>query len=245
MPVFFIQARDVLDGLIIIRGNLFQHLAKSLRTKPGEPLTFNDEEGTRYLTSVQEITKEVLTAQVKRTETQSTPPPLPLILGQAILKGDKMSWVIQKATELGVDVIVPLQTERVIAKAQPSHKKNLENRWIRIALEAAQQSERWKPPIIAPIASFQEFINAYSETPTKLMLAERTQGLRLAEQPLPTTRDHSIVVAIGPEGGWAPEELAAADTANFSFTSLGEHILRAETASLATLAILQSRLQQL
>ena len=242
MPVFFIKATDVKDGLVVVRGELFQHLVKSLRTRPGESLIFNDEQGTRHRTSVQEITREFLVARVEFTETHSTSPPYPLIIGQAILKGDKMNWVIQKATELGVGTIVPLQTERVISKSSHPHNTNLERRWSRIALEAAQQNERWAPPRIESIASFPRFIETYSAIPTKFILAERAEGLRLSQQTLPSTPDSPIVMAIGPEGGWTPEELRAAEAAKFSFTTLGSHILRAETASLAGLAILQTRL---
>ena len=243
MPVFFIQTTDIVDGIVSIHGDLFRHLAKSLRIKPGESLIFNDEQGTRYVTSVREITKGSLKAGIEHIETNPTLFSYPLVLGQAILKGDKMSWIIQKATELGVGTIVPLQTERVVSKFHHAHNTHLETRWSRIALEAAQQSERWIPPRIAPITTFSQFIKDYSTIQTKLILAERSHGLRLAQQPLPTAFQEAIVIAIGPEGGWSSEELAIAKMANFSFTTLGAQILRAETASLATLAILQSSLQ--
>ncbi|MGD9850016.1 MAG: 16S rRNA (uracil(1498)-N(3))-methyltransferase [Nitrospirales bacterium] len=243
MPVFFIQATDLVDGMILVRGELFHHLVKSLRTRPTESLIFNDEAETRYYTSVQEITKDVLHAKIERTETDQHPSRPSIILGQAILKGDKMSWVIQKATELGVHTIVPLQTERVIAKIH--HTQSMEKRWDRIGLEAAQQSERWTPPTIQPVCPFSQFLTRYGKLPDKLILAERSDGFRISQLPLPTNANSQIVVAVGPEGGWSSEELTAADAARFSFATLGQHILRAETASLATLAILQSRLQEL
>lgn len=245
MPVFFIQNTDIVDGTVSIHGDLFRHLAKSLRIRSGETLVFNDEQGTRYVTSVREITRGSLQAVIERIETHPTPFSYPLVLGQAILKRDKMSWIIQKATELGVGTIVPLQTERVASQFHHAHNTHLEKRWSRIALEAAQQSERWIPPRIAPIATFPQFIKDYSAIQTKLILAERSDGLRLAQLPLPTAFHGLIVIAIGPEGGWSSEELIAAEMANFSFTTLGAQILRAETASLAALAILQSRLQML
>ena len=242
MPVFFIPSTQVVDNTILIQGDLYQHLVKSLRTRPGESLTFNDERGIRYVTTVKKVTRDELLAGVEGTETNPLPRPYSIVLGQAILKGDKMSWVIQKATELGVGTIIPLLTERVILK---SHTTNLEKRWSRIALEAAQQSERWAPPSIEAMASFSQFLETFAATPIKLILAERTIGHSLLELPLPTNPDAPIIVAIGPEGGWTSEELALAGKANFSYASLGARVLRSETASLATLAILSSRMQML
>lgn len=245
MPAFFIQATNLVDGQVLVRGELFHHLVKSLRTRLTEPLIFNDEFGTRYYTSVQEITKDTLHARIDRIETNPNPSRPSIILGQAILKGDKMSWVIQKATELGVDTIIPLDTERVMAKIRPTQTTAMATRWGRIGLEAAQQSERWTPPTIQPVCPFAQFLTRCEDLPQKLILAERSKGLRISQQILPTNANSRIVVAIGPEGGWSSDELTAAEAAGFTGITLGQHILRAETASLATLAILQARLQEL
>ena len=245
MPVFFIQSTDLVEGKFHIREELFAHLAKSLRTKPGEHLTFNDEYGTRYYTTVLEITKDVLVAHVDRSETNQRLSRPSIILGQAVLKGDKMSWAIQKATELGVDRIFPLHTDRVITKIRHNQASAMATRWGRIGLESAQQSERWTLPDIQSVCSFDEFLVRFADFPYKLILAERSTGVRISQQALPSDSEGQIVVAVGPEGGWSAEELSAAEAARFSFTTLGRHILRAETASLAALAIIQSRLQAL
>lgn len=245
MPVFFIQTTDLVEGKLHIRGELFAHLAKSLRTRPGETLTFNDDLGTRYYTTVQEITKDGLLAHVDHFETNQILSRPSIILGQAVLKGDKMGWAIQKATELGVDTIIPLHTDRVIAKVRHTQAPAMRTRWGRIGLEAAQQSERWTLPDIQSVCSFDEFLVRFADFPNKLILAERSTGLRMSQQALPSDSGSQIVVAVGPEGGWSAEELSAAEAARFSCTTLGQRILRAETASLAALAILQSRLQEL
>lgn len=245
MPVFFIQSTDLVDGIIHIRGDLFTHLSKSLRTRPGESLIFNDEFGIRYHTSVQEITKQALLATVNRSETIQTPSRTSIILGQAVLKGDKMAWAIQKTTELGVDTIIPLHTDRTVGKVRPTQNSAVQTRWHRIGLEAAQQSERWTLPHIQPVCSFDEFLSRCKELPYKLILAERSTGLRISQQELPDVAGHQIVVAVGPEGGWSDEELSKAEAARFSPTTLGYRMLRAETAGVAALAILQSRLQEM
>jgi 16S rRNA (uracil1498-N3)-methyltransferase len=117
-------------------------------------------------------------------------------------------------------------------------------RWDRIALEAAQQSERWNVPTILPVQKFQEFLQREKEGIT-IMLAERQKNVSLSKIPLPSEIQGGITVVIGPEGGWTQEELQSAQSRSFSFAKLGEGILRAETASLASLAILQARLNYL
>ena len=242
MPVFFIQPNNVGDGVVTITDPLLSHIAKSLRTKPGESLIFNQDQGPRYHTIVDQVTKHTLHATVQQVE---PPPPVnrpPLILAQALLKGEKMGWIIQKATELGITTIIPLITERVIIKLSGKQGETHQTRWKRIALEAAQQSERWNVPNILPLQSFQKFLND-SQTRQHLFLVERDEGRSLLTIPVSTDKSgEPITVIIGPEGGWSEREIEAARSQEYLFASFGKEILRAETASLAALAILQARL---
>jgi len=165
----------------------------------------------------------------------------PLILAQALLKGEKMGWVIQKATELGVSAILPLTTDRVILKLSEKQETTHQARWSRIALEAAQQSERWALPTIFPLQTFQHFLETHQHS-QQILMAERSDSPSLLTIPCSSEQSGlAVTVMIGPEGGWAPKELEAAQTHNILFASFGKEILRAETASLAALAILQAR----
>lgn len=155
-----------------------------------------------------------------------------------------MGWVLQKATELGMQYFVPLITERVIPRLSPRNAESFQKRWDRIALEASQQSERWNVPTIFPLQTFNEFLDREDERIT-IMLVERQERVSLSKIPLPAEIQGGITVLIGPEGGWTQEELQGAQSRNFSFATLGQGILRAETASLASLAILQARLNYL
>ena len=153
-----------------------------------------------------------------------------------------MSWVIQKATELGVTTIVPLITSRVILKLSGTQRETHHARWNRIALEAAQQSERWTLPTILPIQTFQQFLKAPRQKKV-IFMAERENTHSLLTFPYSLENSKAgLTIMIGPEGGWSPEEVEAAQSHKFTFASLGKEILRAETASLAALAILQARL---
>ena len=241
MPVFFIHSQDVADGMVTITDPLLTHISKSLRAKPGDSLLFNDNQGYRYHTTVDEITKQTLQATIQQVEDPPLSTRPPLILAQALLKGEKMGWVIQKATEIGVSAIIPLITDRVILKLSGKQGETHQARWKRIALEAAQQSERWTLPTIFPLQSFRQFIESNQEN-LPIFMAERAEGISLLTIPCSTEKPGSgVTVIIGPEGGWSAEELETAQSHNWAFASFGKEILRAETASLAALAILQAR----
>ncbi|WNM62989.1 16S rRNA (uracil(1498)-N(3))-methyltransferase [Candidatus Nitrospira neomarina] len=244
MPVFFIHSTQVDDERITISDPLFSHLSKSLRMRPGDQLILNDERNCRYHTTILQITKQAIYSTVLSIQESPLSSTTPITLAQAILKGEKMAWVIQKATELGVHALVPLITERVIPRVSPSHATNYQERWDRIALEAAQQSERWSVPKILPIQTFQDFLRQKNKG-IQIMLAERQEKASLSTIALPSDDPNGISVFIGPEGGWTKEEREIAKNLNVVFATLGQGILRAETASLASLVILQARLKYL
>jgi 16S rRNA (uracil1498-N3)-methyltransferase len=245
MPVFFIHSTQVEDERITITDPLFSHLSKSLRIRQGDHLILNDERGRRYHTTIVQITKILIHSKILGIQ-ESSPSSTPrFILGQALLKGEKMGWVIQKATELGIDAIAPLITKRVIPQVCADNAATYQERWERIALEAAQQSERWTLPTIYPPQLFREFLERDKEG-INIFLVERQKRVSLLNIPLPSGIQSRIAIIIGPEGGWTKEELQIAQQArNCTFATLGHGILRAETASLASLAILQARLHYL
>jgi 16S rRNA (uracil1498-N3)-methyltransferase len=173
-------------------------------------------------------------------------PALPVTLVLAVYKFDRMEWVLEKATELGVAAVAPViarRTEKHLAEAAESRVE----RWRRIVHEAAQQSRRSDVPLIYDPAPLAVRVRAASES-TRIVLAEqeRTTTLRhaldeavaAAEEEMPT-----LEIAIGPEGGWAPEEEALFDANGWRAASLGPRILRAETAAIAALAVVASCLE--
>jgi 16S rRNA (uracil1498-N3)-methyltransferase len=173
-------------------------------------------------------------------------PALPLTLVVAVYKFDRMEWMIEKATELGVAALAPVIARRTEKHLALAAEKRAE-RWRRIAHEASQQSRRSDVPIIFDPAPLAARVRAASEA-TRIVLAEqeRTTTLRhaldeavaAAEADMPT-----LEIAIGPEGGWAPEEEALFDANGWRAASLGPRILRAETAAIAALAVVASYLE--
>lgn len=240
MPVFFIQTKDVIGKTIHVQNPLFSHLVKSLRVRVGERILLNDEQGHRYHTTIEDIHPTLLIARIDRIEMQSqSPQRCSITLGQSVLKGEKMGWVIQKATELGAATIVPLLTDHTIPRLSPESGMKHHTRWERIALEAAQQSERWSLPEIAAPQTLEDFLaSSTSGNTMDIVLTERGDGEPVSRLLLARELPTSIRLLVGPEGGWSEKEKDTFQARGWLPASLGSNILRAETASLAALAIL-------
>jgi 16S rRNA (uracil1498-N3)-methyltransferase len=243
MSTFFVTPDAITPPTIRMTGDLLHHLRDSLRLHPGDSLTLNDGCGTRYRVEVTHITSQAIDSRIIDQQTQPARRTSPIVLGQAFIKGDKMDWVIQKATELGVAIIVPIHSTHSVIKPNPERLEHQRSRWERIARDAAQQSERWTIPTIAKPVDLSQICRQYASAPLKGILAERSTGSSLATMPLPPQdHQHPIVLLVGPEGGWAPDEQRLAQEQRFLPLTLGPRILRAETAAIAALSILQSRL---
>ena len=242
MPTFFVTPDAITPPTIRISGDLLHHLRDSLRLHPGDSLLLNDGCGIRYRVEVTHVTSQAIDSRIIDQHTELAHRTSPIVLGQALIKGDKMDWVIQKATELGVDTIVPIHSTHSVIKLRPERLEHQRSRWERIARDAAQQSERWTIPTIADPVDFTEICRRYASAPLKGMLVERSTGPSLATIPLPQSHQHPMVLLVGPEGGWAPDEQRLAQEQGFLPLTLGPRILRAETAAIAALSILQSRL---
>ena len=245
MSTLFVNSDAITPPTIRITGDLFHHLRNSLRLRLGDALTLNDGCGTRYRVEVTHVTAQVIDTRIIDQQTQPTSKTLPIVLGQALIKGDKMDWVIQKATELGVATIVPIHSTHSVIKPNPERLEHQRSRWERIARDAAQQSERWTIPTIADPINLAEICRQYASAALKSILVERSRNPSLAIVPLPLNSQHPIVLLVGPEGGWAPDEQRLAQEQGFLPLTLGPRILRAETAAIAALSILQSRLDEI
>lgn len=245
MPIFFITADQVQNGQLSIAGPLLNHLRTSLRVRVGEEIWFGDDQRRRYLVRVARIDRRELTGRVLDTRTGPVPRHPSITVGQALLKGDRMDWVLQKTIELGVASLVPLVSNRVIVRPRPGRLLSQQERWQRIVLEAAQQSERWELPTIQAPCEVEAFFVGQSSSSVRLILGERGPGESLVTVRLPSGPENQVTLAVGPEGGWTADELTMALDYGFTPVTQGTRILRSETATLAALAILQSRLGEL
>jgi 16S rRNA (uracil1498-N3)-methyltransferase len=157
----------------------------------------------------------------------------------AVFKFDRFEWAVEKATELGVQRITPVLARRTEKHLAQSSAKRVE-RWRRIAHEAAQQSRRSDLPTIDDPIALRSALEAVT-SPQKILLAETEEETSLASI-LSAHKGLETALAIGPEGGWAPEEMALFTAQNWHFVTLGPRILRAETAAIAALAIVSALL---
>lgn len=168
--------------------------------------------------------------------------PLDLTLAIALLKGEKFDLVVQKATELGVSRILPVMTQRADVRLKDASDANKRGtRWQRIAVEAAKQSGRARVPEVAGPVSFASLVEKYTEQSDAhlLMFSERDGGtLAEALQQVQTPRQ-AVIALVGSEGGWADEEISQARAGGWLIVTLGGRILRAETAAISVVVLLQ------
>ena len=229
MPRFFIDGTA--DGRAYIAGADALHIAKALRMRPGEALTLCDGKGTDFDGVLETVTDRQGTVRISASRPSQAEPTLAVTLYQGLPKGDKMDWIIQKAVELGVTAVVPVATRRSVARLEGKADKKQE-RWQRIAAEAAGQCGRGMLPSVERPLSWSQALSRLSGEPA--LVFYEGGGRPLRELVTPSTRRLSVFV--GPEGGFAPEEVQAAQNAGLSSVSLGTRILRCETAPVAALA---------
>ncbi|MBQ3242181.1 MAG: 16S rRNA (uracil(1498)-N(3))-methyltransferase [Oscillospiraceae bacterium] len=231
MPRFYIDPPT--GDTVVLEGENARHISRSLRMAVGEELTLCDGAGTDYLCRLSAMDGQTVTAQILSCEPCQAEPTVFVRLYQALPKSDKMELILQKAVELGVGEVIPVLTERCISRPDPKSMEKKLSRWQKIALEAAKQCGRGRIPAVRPLMSFSE---AASE------LGQMEKGLFLYEkggQPLKAALSEpakEIGIFVGAEGGFSPDEAAAAEEAGAQPTSLGPRILRCETAPLAALS---------
>jgi 16S rRNA (uracil1498-N3)-methyltransferase len=235
-PRFFITPSQVSGSRISISDEDVRHIAAVLRMKSGDSLLLCDGRGAEYRVTIAEIGKtEIKTEIVSQRQRDITAPRI--TLGQGLPKSDKMDWIVQKATELGVSNIVPLITERTIVKIRDEEKRI--TRWQKIAREAAMQSDRPDIPSIEHIVSFKDFLRIpHSELRILKLLPWEESSAPIKDVLKQHAGARHIIVLIGPEGGFSSVEASMAREKGFHDVSLGQNILRTETAAIAVLSMI-------
>jgi 16S rRNA (uracil1498-N3)-methyltransferase len=218
-----------------IEGDAANHIARVLRLEPGAPLTVFDGRGGEYSARIEALLKSAVIIEVQARSPSSRESSLSLTLAQGVSRGERMDWVVQKATELGVSRIIPVLTERTVVKLDAKQSERKLAHWHGIAVAACEQSGRDKiPDIVAPL-SLPDFLRAIDPQTTRLLLSP-TGTQRVTDLNAP---ERKIVVLIGPEGGLAETEQRAAIGAGFLAVRMGPRVLRTETAAVAALTLLQ------
>ena len=230
----FIQGRE---AVVEDRGEI-RHMSRVLRLGIGDRVTLFDGEGKEYPACIKRLSSDqvsfTLTEESALTPKESS---LRIILGVALLKSSRFEWLLQKITELGVSEIVPFYSKHVVPRWEGGVTRTRKSRWEKIVSEAAKQCGRVKIPKIHEPRSFEETLAIEFDEATKIFLWEReeTKTLKDALATIPS----GVFALVGPEGGFSEDEAIQAQKAGFRPVRLGPRILRAETAGIAIVSLLQ------
>lgn len=239
MPRIFVAADRLGAAQVTLAKDAHHYLTQVLRLRAGDPVTVFDGLGTEVAAQVDGQDAHTTTLSLgSRTAVISRGARITLL--QAIPKGERMDWLTEKATELGVCTIVPMITMRSVVK--PAAAATKLRRWRTLASEAARQCGRADVPIIEDPVTFDKAIAAAATIARKALLWESAPGpaLRSLFPPEQNLSGVPVALVIGPEGGFAAEEVAAAEAQGFIAARLGDRILRVDTAAITALAIVQS-----
>ena len=252
---FFASPEQFEKDVVHITGPDVNHIRNVLRMNIGEELLVSDGEGSDFhcrISAVEE--KEILCSILERTESGSEPN-AKFYLFQGLPKSDKFEMILQKAVELGVYEIIPVSTERSVVKYDAKKQKAKQDRWQKIAEGAAKQSHRGIIPTVQPVMRFADaldyaaglFTNASENQPSDIILIpyENYKDIKTTKAILHSIQPGAKVgIFIGPEGGFAEKEVEAAIAAGAKPISLGNRILRTETAPLMLLSVLMFLLEE-
>jgi 16S rRNA (uracil1498-N3)-methyltransferase len=235
---------------ITLEGSAASHVTRVLRLRIGDELALFNGQGGEFAAQIDKVHGATVTVAVGEHRAGERESPLSLTLAQGISRGERMDFVVQKATELGVTQLVPLLTERSVVRldAQQAHRKV--NHWHAIAIAACEQSGRNRLPEVMAPATLRDFLRTGARAPAAAagdrgtvpaaqpvrLLLSPDGALGITDVPRPVA---SVTVLIGPEGGLAQDEEQAARAAGFTAVRLGPRVLRTETAALAAVTLLQ------
>ena len=238
MARFYVPQPKIEKGMLRVEGEEARHIRKVLRLKAGDEVVVFNGMGTEYEGTIIEEGSSSVVIKVQNILSSKSESPLEIILAQSLLKNEKMDYLIQKATELGVNQIIPFHSSRTIPLLEESRRLKRYHRWERIAIEASKQCGRGVVPKIDPIQDFLGMVQTAPQDSLRLILWEK-RGARLKETLMGSREKTKIFFVVGPEGGISQEDIEHAKREGFIPVHLGRRILRSETSSLCLLSILQ------
>ena len=230
MARFFVDPERILENRIIIDGPDAHHIARSLRMAEGDEVVVCDGRGKEYLCALSRIRDEECVCDIREEIVSGAESPVSITLCMAYPKGDKLEVVIQKAVELGADRIIPFESSRCIKRPKAEKAEKQTARLVRIAEEAAKQCGRAKLPVVTAPMSYKAMLKEATAADLSLICYENEDGLSIKDAISGRARPATLSVIVGSEGGFSPEEAAEAVAAGCLSVTLGNRILRCETA---------------
>lgn len=234
MRRFFIDPANITNGRGTITDQEARHISMALRLKPGTSLSLFDGSGMVYQAEITAVNKSTVETRILTSQRHQAAPPF-LSVAQALVKGSKMDLIIQKATELGVTALLPTISQHCDLKSASASQIN---RWQRIAHEACKQCDRPTPMHCRTAVPLSQLLNQTEEFSSKIIFWENEATRTLNDIPELRSAER-VLLLIGPEGGFSAQEADSAISHGFFPVSLGPRILRAETAAIAAMAIVQ------
>ena len=235
---FFAPEGAVEDGFLTITGPDVKHITRVLRMKEGERLIVSDDQDRNRLCEIAACGPDFVRVRVLEEEIPSTEMTRRVILFQGLPKGDKMDYIISRSVELGAAGLVPVEMARSVVKLEPKKKESRRERWQAKAESAAKQSGRGVIPEIGAVCGFADAVKQARQLDVILVPYESAEGMAYTREVLGgIPSGASVGVFIGPEGGFAPEEIEALTAAGGKILTLGPRILRTEAAGAAVLAM--------
>lgn len=235
-PRFYCDAKLGPGVQLELPENAANHASRALRLKAGDEAVLFNGDGADYLVELLRVSKGDVTAKVKSWTVIERESPLQVTLAQAISSGDRMDFTLQKSVELGVGAVQPLAAERSVVKLSGERAEKRREHWQNVVISACEQSGRAVVPNVAAPTAMLSWLGEMPEFSLKLMLSPTAEH-SLHELPQPTG---NICLLIGCEGGFAPQEVKAAESFGFTPVRLGPRVLRTETAALTALAAMQT-----
>lgn len=244
---FFVEPGSIQGEMVELRGQVAHQVGKVLRLHPGDVVELLDNSGYVYQARIVAISRSGVGAEVLGRRRRETEPRVELELYQVLLKGQKLEWVLQKGTEVGVSRFVPMLSERCVSKLSGDDIKRKLDRWAEIVREAAEQSRRAVLPQVAPLVSFGDACREAVQADLAIMaweeetsrgIGELLRDVRLGRAAeVPRSARPRIALLVGPEGGFSEKEAETAREAGVRVASLGLRILRAETAAMVAATV--------
>jgi len=240
-PKFFVAREQIIDSKVTLTGSDVSHIRTVLRLKAGDSIQVVSDSDKWLTVRLVEVKPKEVQGEVIASETINVESHLAIHLGQALTKGNKFDVTLRKSVELGVRSITPLTTERCVVKIHRKEVGRKIERWKKIALESSKQCGRSKVTLVAEggIETLETFCRANDDQDLKLVFWELEEKSSLKDIEL-DAQPRSVAVLIGPEGGFSQAEIEKVREYGFQTVSLGPRILRAETAPVVALALLQS-----
>ena len=221
---------------LTVEGSAANHITRVLRLRSGDALTVFDGRGAEFGARIEEFRKDAVIVSIDEHRTVDRESPLSLTLAQGISRGERMDWIIQKATELGATRIVPVFTQRSVVRLDDKQAERKLQHWRAITIAACEQCGRNRlPELVTPVDFFDVLPETFTPNSTRLLLSPHAE-LRIDDL---RELHGGVTVLIGPEGGLDEVEQEAAVAAGFKSVRMGPRVLRTETAAIAALTILQ------